>query len=62
VKAFCPKCREMVIVWTVLKMDEAEQLLNEDKPVHVVHPCPVTRADFLWLVQKVEGIAKGQKA
>jgi hypothetical protein len=38
-RAFCPKCREMVIVWTNLKMDEAERLLEENQRVVVVHPC-----------------------
>jgi hypothetical protein len=57
-RAFCPKCKEMVIVWTDLKMDEAERLLNESKFIDVVHPCPVAHGDFQWSVNKVEGVHK----
>ena len=59
-RAFCPKCKEMVIVWTDLKMEEAERRLNETRFIDVVHPCPVTHSDFQWPVNKVEGV-KGKK-
>jgi hypothetical protein len=48
----------MVIVWTDLKMEEAERLLNESKFIDVVHPCPVAHGDFQWSVNKVEGVHK----
>ena len=60
-RAFCPKCKEMVIVWTDLKMDEAERLLDEDRFIQVVHSCPVVRGDFQWAVNKAEGMNKAQK-
>lgn len=61
-RAFCPKCRQMVTIWTVLKMDEAERLLSENQPIEVVHPCPETGGDYQWAVEKAEGLSKGQKA
>jgi hypothetical protein len=61
-RAFCPKCKEMVIVWTVLKMDEAEKLLTEDQPIEVVHPCPIVHGDFQWAVSKAEGMHREHKA
>jgi hypothetical protein len=51
----------MVIVWTDLKMDEAEKrLFEENQRIVVVHPCPVAGRDFQWATDKVEGVSGRQ--
>ena len=55
-QAFCPKCKAVVAIWTVLKMDEAERLLKENQAIEVVHPCPVFGRDHRWMVSKGKNV------
>jgi hypothetical protein len=51
-RARCPMCNEMVTVWPQLGLAAAKRLLDENKPIVVVHLCPVVGGDHCWTVGK----------
>jgi hypothetical protein len=55
-RALCPRCNEMVTVWPMLGLSYARRLLDENKPIVVLHVCPVVDGDHCWTVKKGESL------
>lgn len=55
-RALCPRCNAMVEVWPLPGLPEARRLLEENKPIVVVHVCPAVDGDHCWTVKKGESL------
>jgi hypothetical protein len=55
-RALCPRCHAMVEVWPLLGLPDARRLLDANKPIVVVHVCPVVGGDHCWTVKKGESL------